>query len=61
MKSDKNKILRNYLNSKKLIRAVGAHDGLSAKLIGEAGFETVWIRPTFSPGLRNLGAVYELR
>ena len=42
MKLDKNKILRNYLNSEKLIRAVGAHDGLSAKLIGEAGFETVW-------------------
>ena len=42
MKLDKNKILRNYLNSGKLIRAVGAHDGLSAKLIGEAGFETVW-------------------
>ncbi len=42
MKFDKNKILRNYLNSGKLIRSVGAHDGLSAKLIGEAGFETVW-------------------
>ncbi len=42
MKFDKNKILRNYLNSGKLIRSVGAHDGLSAKLIGEAGFEAVW-------------------
>ncbi len=42
MKFDKNKTLRNYLNSGKLIRSVGAHDGLSAKLIGEAGFEAVW-------------------
>jgi phosphoenolpyruvate phosphomutase len=39
---NKNKILRDYLSSGKLFRAVGAHDGLSAKLIGECGFETVW-------------------
>ena len=30
------------LFKKKLIRIVGAHDGLGAKLIGEAGFDGVW-------------------
>tara|TARA_X000000950_G_scaffold259572_1_gene328065 strand:+ start:8031 stop:9668 length:1638 start_codon:yes stop_codon:yes gene_type:complete len=38
---NKSKILRN-LFKKKLIRIVGAHDGLSAKLIGESGFDGVW-------------------
>ena len=30
------------LFKKKLVRIVGAHDGLSAKLIGESGFDGVW-------------------
>ena len=38
---NKSKKLRN-LFKKKLIRIVGAHDGLSAKLIGESGFDGVW-------------------
>jgi phosphoenolpyruvate phosphomutase len=40
--TNKNKILRDYLISGKFIRSIGAHDGLSAKLVGEAGFETAW-------------------
>lgn len=40
--ANKNKVLRDYLISGKFIRSIGAHDGLSAKLVGEAGFETVW-------------------
>tara|TARA_B100000780_G_C21121643_1_gene454393 strand:- start:1909 stop:3549 length:1641 start_codon:yes stop_codon:yes gene_type:complete len=39
--TNKSKILRN-LFKKKLVRIVGAHDGLGAKLIGEAGFDGVW-------------------
>tara|TARA_Y100000741_G_C18169879_1_gene524825 strand:- start:72 stop:533 length:462 start_codon:yes stop_codon:yes gene_type:complete len=43
MKLYKKKIfLRDQLKSNKLVRLMGAHDGLSAKLIGEAGFEGVW-------------------
>ena len=38
---NKSKILRNLLK-KKLVRIVGAHDGLGAKLIGESGFDGVW-------------------
>ena len=38
---DKFNNLRN-LFKKKLVRIVGAHDGLGAKLIGEAGFDGVW-------------------
>ena len=30
------------LFKKKLVRIVGAHDGLGAKLIGEADFDGVW-------------------
>ena len=42
MENKKNFILRKMLNTDGLVRAVGAHDGLSAKLIGEAKFECVW-------------------
>ena len=43
MKLYKKKIsLREQLKSTKLVRLMGAHDGLTAKLIGEAGFEGVW-------------------
>ena len=38
---NKFKNLRN-LFKKKLVRIVGAHDGLGAKLIGESGFDGVW-------------------
>jgi phosphoenolpyruvate phosphomutase len=38
---NKSKLLRN-LFKKKLVRIVGAHDGLGAKLIGESGFDGVW-------------------
>ena len=38
---NKCKKLRN-LFKKKLVRIVGAHDGLGAKLIGESGFDGVW-------------------
>ena len=39
--NNKSKILRSLFN-KKLVRIVGAHDGLTAKLIGESGFDGVW-------------------
>ena len=39
--NNKSKILRS-LFKKKLVRIVGAHDGLTAKLIGESGFDGVW-------------------
>ena len=43
MKLYKKKIsFREQLKSTKLVRLMGAHDGLTAKLIGEAGFEGVW-------------------
>ena len=38
---NKFKNLRN-LFKKKLVRIVGAHDGLGAKIIGESGFDGVW-------------------
>ena len=30
------------LNNNKVLRIVGAHDGISAKLIEQAGFEGIW-------------------
>jgi len=42
MENIKSLFLKEMISNQKLIRAVGAHDGLSAKLIGEAGFECVW-------------------
>lgn len=39
----KNKInLRKLLNEKKLVRIVGAHNGMTAKLVENNGFEGVW-------------------
>lgn len=38
----KAKELRELLNSKKLIRVMGAHNGLSAKLAEQAGFDAIW-------------------
>lgn len=34
--------LRELLRGPRIVRAVGARDGLSAKLVEEAGFEAVW-------------------
>jgi phosphoenolpyruvate phosphomutase len=34
--------LRELLQTRRPIRAVGAHDGLTAKLVEQAGFEAVW-------------------
>ncbi|MFG2526532.1 isocitrate lyase/phosphoenolpyruvate mutase family protein [Streptomyces sp. NPDC048516] len=34
--------LRAQLNGSSVVRAVGAHDGLTAKLVQRAGFEAVW-------------------
>ena len=42
MENNKSLLLRKMISSEDLVRAVGAHDGLSAKLIGEAKFECVW-------------------
>jgi|MDTC01.2.fsa_nt_gb phosphoenolpyruvate phosphomutase len=39
---NKAKNLRDLLKSKDLIRIVGAHDGLTSKLIDKANFEGVW-------------------
>jgi len=39
---NKAKLFRKYLKEKKLIRLVGAHNGLTAKLVEEAGFEGIW-------------------
>ena len=39
--TNKSKALKNLLK-KKLVKIVGAHDGLGAKLIAEAGFDGVW-------------------
>lgn len=36
------KDLRNILDKRKLIRIVGAHNGLTAKLVEEAGFDGIW-------------------
>ncbi|MFX1255627.1 MAG: phosphoenolpyruvate mutase [Promethearchaeota archaeon] len=41
MKS-KREVLRNYFQEKELIRIVGAHNGLSAKLVEKHGFDGVW-------------------
>ncbi|MBJ6363216.1 phosphoenolpyruvate mutase [Paenibacillus sp. GCM10012307] len=38
----KTKTLRELLDSKKLIRVMGAHNGLSAKLAEQAGFDAIW-------------------
>lgn len=35
-------MLRHLLNNPSIVRLVGAHDGLTAKLVHEAGFEGVW-------------------
>ena len=34
--------LRDMLNKQRLIRIVGAHNGLTARLVQEAGFDGVW-------------------
>ena len=34
--------LKKKLNSKNLVRVVGSHDGLGAKIISETGFDAVW-------------------
>ena len=33
---------KNLFKEKELVRLVGAHDGLSAKLIEQAGFDGIW-------------------
>jgi phosphoenolpyruvate phosphomutase len=38
----KAKKLRGLLGTERLIRAVGAHDGISARLVEAAGFEAIW-------------------
>lgn len=40
---DKSGHLRSLLAGRRLVRAVGAHDGLTARLVEEAGFESVWV------------------
>jgi len=39
---NKSRILRRLLKEKDLIRLVGAHNGLSAKLVEKSGFDGVW-------------------
>ena len=39
---DKSRKLRQLFTKKKLTRIVGAHNGLSAKLVERAGFDGVW-------------------
>lgn len=34
--------LRALLDGQRIVRVVGARDGLSAKLVDEAGFDAVW-------------------
>jgi phosphoenolpyruvate phosphomutase len=34
--------LRALLSTNRIVRAMGAHNGLSAKLVEEAGFEAIW-------------------
>lgn len=41
-RSTKAAALRDLLRGGHLVRAVGAHDGLGAKLVERAGFEAVW-------------------
>jgi len=38
----KSKKLRNFFSSHKLIRVMGAHNALSAKLLEKSGFDAVW-------------------
>ena len=38
----KTKKLRNLFRDKELVRIMGAHSGLSAKLVEDAGFDGVW-------------------
>ncbi len=40
--SDKAAALRNLLETRKIVRVMGAHHGLGAKLIEQAGFDSVW-------------------
>ncbi|MFZ3579526.1 phosphoenolpyruvate mutase [Virgibacillus sp. DJP39] len=42
MIQNKNKTLRDLLNTKKLSKVAGAHDGLSAKLAEKNGFDAIW-------------------
>jgi phosphoenolpyruvate phosphomutase len=38
----KTRLLRKYFNEKKVIRVMGAHNGLSATLVENAGFNGIW-------------------
>ncbi|MDO8730215.1 MAG: isocitrate lyase/phosphoenolpyruvate mutase family protein [Candidatus Omnitrophota bacterium] len=40
--NDKSKLLRQQLKSGSIVRVMGAHNGLGAKLIERAGFDAVW-------------------
>ncbi|QIS20251.1 isocitrate lyase/phosphoenolpyruvate mutase family protein [Nocardia terpenica] len=40
---EKRDLLRAALRGTHPVRAVGAHDGLTAKIVAEAGFEAVWV------------------
>ena len=42
MKTEKSKILRNLFKKSGVIQIVGAHDGLSAKIVEQNGFDGVW-------------------
>ena len=35
-------VLRNLFDTQKIVRIMGAHHGLGAKLIEQAGFDGVW-------------------
>ena len=39
---EKNRMLLELFERKGLIRIMGAHNGLSAKLVEEAGFDGIW-------------------
>src|ERR1044072_1029067 len=39
---NKSKILRKLLTGPKFVRIIGAHDGLSARLIEDGGFDAIW-------------------
>jgi phosphoenolpyruvate phosphomutase len=52
--------LRDLLRRPAVARAVGAHDGLTARLVEEAGFEAVWVSSfelSASRGLPDAGLV----
>lgn len=54
----KSAVLRKLLHDPRIVRAVGAHDGLSAKLVAEAGFECVWassFESSASHGIADVG------